>query len=151
MLFLIALFALVACGLLGFAFLWYRESSAKNRSPVIIEDNVDMCLRGIGGEALGMYHPMMDADIIRIGKAVPNHLILGKLMCMNQAIIQYRDSSYWIDDAGSLGGTYLNGERVLTAQPLIKQSEVRFNIHDAPGSVAYIFQFCKNDSRTASS
>jgi len=84
-------------------------------------------------------HPL-ENDIIRLGRAVENEIvILDKRSSREHAIIRRDGRKLIIEDQSSTNGTFLNGERLQRAAQLrdgdqIKIGDVAFTFHDPEGT-----------------
>ena len=81
----------------------------------------------VGQNAFASIHHRIEGAQVRIGSAADNDLIVShRSVSGRHALIQQTRGRYYIRDLGSTNGTFLNGERIATEQPLRPGDEVRF-------------------------
>ena len=79
---------------------------------------------------------ILEQDVTRLGRAVENEIVIvSKRASREHAHIRRDGRKMFLDDMGSMNGTYLNGERVLGSAQLrdgdeIAVGEIKFIFHD---------------------
>ena len=70
----------------------------------------------------------VNANVINIGRTEDMQIMIDNVsVSRHQAQIRLEDNGIWtVRDLGSANGTFLNGQRVTTAQPLTRGDEVSF-------------------------
>lgn len=83
------------------------------------------------------WRAVLDADCVSIGRARDNTIVLADPNCSShQAVLERRDPGYFIRDAGSKNGTFVNGRRIEGPVPLTIGDEVQLGstsaVYDRP-------------------
>jgi uncharacterized protein YkwD len=80
-----------------------------------------------GMNAFASIEHRIEGRPVRVGSAADNDLILAhKSVSARHAVIRQELGSYYLRDLGSTNGTFLNGRRIETEQPLRPGDEMRF-------------------------
>ena len=93
----------------------YRVGETGDIEPVDIEDVVasgaGLVIRA-GGGRVGESFPL-EGERLTIGRRPESDIFLDDVtVSRDHALLVRRGSDYWLDDCGSLNGTYVNRERV---------------------------------------
>ncbi len=90
----------------------------------------------LGGTRDGSSYVLRKNDENRIGRGLECHIVLSDPLCSRvHAIITYHDNSWWISDADSRNGTYVNSQKIDEAQLidgcLIKAGTTEFSFNQS--------------------
>jgi pSer/pThr/pTyr-binding forkhead associated (FHA) protein len=94
----------------------YRVDEAGEYQPVDLEEEVDrvgaaLVIRSGGGRSGESF--TIDQDRMSIGRTPDAAVFLDDVtVSRNHALVVRRDDGYYIDDLGSLNGTYVNRRRI---------------------------------------
>jgi pSer/pThr/pTyr-binding forkhead associated (FHA) protein len=93
----------------------YRVGETGEIEPVEIEDVVasgaGLVIRAGGGRVGETFQ--LEGDRLSIGRRPESDIFLDDVtVSRDHALLVRRGSDYWLDDCGSLNGTYVNRERV---------------------------------------
>jgi pSer/pThr/pTyr-binding forkhead associated (FHA) protein len=94
----------------------YRVDETGDLQPVDLEEEVDrvgaaLVIRSGGGRAGESF--TIDQDRMSIGRTPDAAVFLDDVtVSRNHALVVRRDDGYYIDDLGSLNGTYVNRRRI---------------------------------------
>ena len=92
----------------------WRVGETGELAAVSIDEGTDgavLVVRAGGGRAGESF--LLDGDRMTIGRRPDSSIFLDDItVSRDHAVLVHRGSEWWIDDCGSLNGTYVNRERI---------------------------------------
>ncbi len=118
----------LALALLLYAFLgvtlYTLWRDLRKEEPLPLALTTPAALRMETGTLTGQCTPLR--PVTALGRAEDNTLVLqDPFASAHHTLVLWRDGQWWIEDLGSHNGTYLNGARLVVAQPLTTGDLIR--------------------------